>query len=303
MSGSNLAKFMEAQTPQPSNLLSVVPADSGVLMTGSINFTPEFKEGYVGFLKSMVNAGEAADQAMIEKLAAWAEEALEAFGGDFAVGMLSPTSDSLITEVISLKDAVKAKELVGQYPEILQMMSGMYEEMGLEFDMKLADTAEVKGGEIMNYAFNFNAEMIPDPQGQEVFKQLFGESLSLPIGFTEKYAVVGFGKDGQAQVSSVMEALDSGAEAAAKYSPAMFGFPDENNMFMYVSVPKILSWAQAKNLPDVPPFDVKEGPGLAMVGRFIESHFEGELYLPVEELLILKGISEQAQGMAQPPAE
>ncbi len=303
MADSTLAKFMAAQTPQTSQLMSVIPADSAIMMAGSLNFTPEFKEGYVGFLKAILGASEALDQATSDKLTTWAEGAFEAFGGDFAAGLLSPTSDSLMTEVVSVKDAAKARELVGQYPEILQMMSGMYEDMGFELSMKLADTTEVAGGEMMSYDFNFNADMIPDPEGQEVFTQLFGEKLSLPIGFTDKYVVAGFGKTGQSQVADVVKALGSGAKAAAKYSPEMFGFPEKNNMFMVLSVPKILSWAEANNLPDVPHFDAEEGPGLAMAARFVDSRLEGELYLPIEELLILKNISDQAQGMEQPSAE
>ena len=100
-----------------------------------------------------------------------------------------------------------------------------------------------------------------------------------------------------------METLDSGAETSAEYSPASFGLPEKNNFFMYLSVPKVLSWASAKNLPDGPPFEIVEGPGLGMAGRFVESHFEGELYLPVEELLAIKAIAEQAQPQAVPPAE
>ncbi|PIE32085.1 hypothetical protein CSA56_16610 [candidate division KSB3 bacterium] len=305
---SDLSAFMAAQMPKSSNVMGMIPGDSAVLMSGSINFTPEFKEGYMGFLKAAVGAGEVFDEATSEKIEVWVEKAFDAFGSDLAVGMLSPTSDSIVTEVLSLKDAAKAKELMAEYPEIFEMMTGQMmdeavEKIGLDIKMSLAESVETKGGEILSYDFNLGADVIPDPNGQEAFKQLLGEKLSLPIGFTDQYAIVGFGKGGQAQVASIMEVLDSGAKTAAAVSPAAFGLPEENNLFMFLSVPKILAWAKAKNVPGLPPFEVKEGPGVAMAGRFVESHFEGELYLPVEELLILKGISGQAKGAAAPPAQ
>jgi hypothetical protein len=98
-----------------------------------------------------------------------------------------------------------------------------------------------------------------------------------------------------------MELLDSGAEVAAQSTPAQFGLPEENNMFMYISVPKILSWAK-NYIPDVPPFEITEGPGFAMAGRFVESRFEGQLVLPIEEILAVKKISDQARAATQAPA-
>lgn len=300
---SDLGAFMEAQNPKKSALLEMLPSDSAVLMSASIEFTPEFQEGYLNFFEMMLGLDEEMDDATLETLLGLVESAFEAFGGDFAAGILSPTSDTLGIEVLSLKDAELAKEVVAQYPEMLNSMMGMYAEMDVDFEMSLAETAEVKGGEVMQYQFNFNADMIPDPEGQEVFKTLFGEELSLPIGFSGNYAVAGFGKEAMEQVSKVMETLDSGAEMSAEYTPAGFGLPEKNNLFVYLSVPRVLSWASAKNLPDVPPFDVVEGPGLGMTGRFVESHFEGELYLPIEEMLVLKQVAEQAQGQGAPPAE
>ena len=300
---SKLGAFMEAQSPKESALLEMIPSDSAVLMSGSIELTPEFQEAYLDFFEMMLGLNDEMDDETFDTLVELVGNAFEAFGGDFAAGMLSPTSDTLVTEVISLKDADLAREIVEQYPEMLSSMMGMYKEMGVDFEMTLGETTEVEGGEMMQYQFNFNADMIPDPEGQEVFKTLFGESLALPIGFTENYAVVGFGKDALQQVSEVMTAIDAGEEMSAEYTPANFDLPEKNNMFVYLSVPRILSWASAKNLPDVPSFEAIEGPGLGMTGRFVESHFEGELYLPIEEMLAIKQIAEQAQGQAAPPAE
>ncbi len=291
---TNLAKFMAAQKPKASALMGVIPSDSAVLMSGSIIMTPEFKTGYIEFLKAITAAAQttqAADAKAIESVSSWAQTALDAFGGDFAAGMLSPTSETLMTEVISVLDAAKAKDLVKQYPEMMKAMSGMYEQAGMKMEMTLGATDAVKSGEIFNYTFNAKADTITDPQEQEVFKALFGEEMSLPIGFTGDYAVIGFGKNAKGQVESVMDAVNSGAQGEVKQTPAMFGLPDANNLFMYISVPKIMAWA-AKNIPDVPAIEMAEGPGIAMGAQFVDSHLEGELFLPTEELLILKKLGD-----------
>ncbi|GAK52420.1 hypothetical protein U14_03671 [Candidatus Moduliflexus flocculans] len=308
---TNLAKFMAAQKPKTSDLMGVIPADSAILMSGSIMMTPEFKNGYVEFMKAITTAAQtaqAADAKTIETVATWAQAILNAFGGDFAAGALSPTSETMLTEVISVVDPAKAKELVKQYPEMMKAMSGLYEQAGLKMNMALAATDTVKSGEILNYTFNATADAIADPKEQEVFKTLFGEELSLPIGFTKGYAVMGFGKNAKSQVETVMNAVDSGAKGEVKQTPGMFGLSEEHNLFMYISVPKIMAWA-VKNIPDVPAVDMAEGPGIAAGARFVDGHMEGELFLPTEELLLLKKLGEQmeaaksAAGTEEPAAE
>lgn len=300
VSGSAMEKFMAAQTPQKSQLLGLISEDAAIIGSGTLNLTPEFIDGYVSFLNAMSSAGEAADQAAIENLATWARQLMEVFAGDFAIGGLSQNEDALFTQVYTVEDPEKAKELIAQYPEMMQKMMGMYEEMGIDMQMSLAGTTEVNGGEILNYTFNMNTDMIPDPEGQEVFNKLFGENIQMPAGFIDTYGVIGFGKNPQEQVKSIMETLDSGAEVAADYTPSMFDLPEENNMFVYLSIPKLMAWV-AKIAPDAPEFEMVESPGLGMTGRFVDSHFEGEMFLPIDEMLAAKKIGEQAQQ--QPPVQ
>ncbi|GAK60715.1 hypothetical protein U27_00613 [Candidatus Vecturithrix granuli] len=299
MSDSAMEKFMAAQTLQKSKLLGVISEDAAILGSGSINLTPEFVEGYVGFLKGISTVGEATDQAMVEKLATWAQQLMEVFAGDFAFGGLSQNEDSLFTQVFTVKDSDKVKQLIVQYPEMMQQMSAMYKDMGVDMQMSLAGTTEVKNGEILNYNFGMKADNIPDPEGQEVFNKLFGEDIQMPAGFIGQYGVIGFGKNPQDRVKSIMETLDAGADVAAKFTPSLFGLPEENNLFMYVSIPKIMAWV-AKIAPNAPQFEMIESPGLGMTGRFVQSHFEGEMFLPVDELLAAKKMGEQAQ---QVPAQ
>ena len=291
---TNFAKFIAAQSPKKSALLGAIPSDSAILMSGSINFTPEFIAGYMDFMKVMASVGQK-DPAAGEKVVAWTQAFLEALGSDFAAGILSPSSNSLVTEVFTVKDAAKAKELVQQYPDMIASMTGMYKEMGMDVKMTLADTAQVKSGEILNFNFNLDASKIPDPQGQEVFKTLFGDSLQIPIGLVGDYIVIGVGKDSATPVAGLMDTLKSGAETAAKYTPAMFGMPDDSNFFMYVSIPKFMDWA-SKNIPDTPKIEFPaDTPGIAMGMRFVDGHIENELFLPTAELLAIAKIGQQAQ--------
>ena len=300
VSGSAMEKFMTAQTPQKPQLLGVVSEEAAILGSGTVNFTPEFIDGYVNFVKVISSATETADQqAMVENVATWTRQLMEVFAGDFAFGALSQNEDALFTQIYTVKDSGKAKELVGQYPEMLQQMSGMYKNMGIDMQMTLTGTTEVNGGEILNYDFGMNADMIPDPEGQEVFNKLFGENIQMPAGFIGQYGVIGFGKNPLDRVKSIMETLDSGADVAAQYTPSLFGLPEENNIFVYLSIPKIMAWA-AKVFPDAPQIEMVEGPGMGMTGRFVDAHFEGEMFLPVDELLAVKTMGEQVQ---QPPVQ
>lgn len=299
VSESAFEKFMAAQTPQKPNLLGVISDDAAVIGSGTINLTPEFIEGYVNFMKGISAVGKATDQATVENVANWARQIMQVFAGDFAFGALGQSEDALFTQVYTVNDSEKAKELIGQYPEMLQQMTGMYQDMGIDMKMTLAGTTEVNGGEILNYDFGLKADMLPDPEGQEVFNKLFGENLQMPAGFIGEYGIFGFGKNPQDRVKSIMETLDSGADAAATYTPSMFDLPEENNMFVYLSIPKIMMWA-ATIAPDAPQFEMVESPGLGMTGRFVDAHFEGEMFLPIEEMLAAKTMGEQAQ---QPPAQ
>ncbi len=291
MSGSNMEKFLAAQTPKKSSLLGLMPPDGGIIGSASLTLTPEFIEGYLEFIKTMTAMSPEMDA---QKAVDMTRQYLEIFGGDAAFGGLSQAEESLFVEVLTVTDAAKAKQLTEENPEMLNTFLGMYKEMGVDLSLSLADKAEVTGGEILNYNFDMKAEMIPDPGAQEAFNKVFGENISMPVGFTGNYAVVGFGKNPRTQVEKLMGQLDSGAETAAQYTPSMFGLPEENNMFMYLSAPKILAWV-AKIAPDAPPFEIVEGPGLAMASRIVDNHVEAELFLPVEEIQAIQNMVMQAQ--------
>jgi hypothetical protein len=298
MSGSAMEKFMAVQAPKKSSLLGYIPADSAVLGSGSINLTPEFIDGYIGLFYTMSEFAEDSDKELIEKSAAWIKQTFELIDGNFAFGGLSQEESSLFAQIWGIKDQAQVKQLLEEYPEMMKSMTGLYESMGMDMTMELVDKAEVKGGEIYNYSMGMSADMIPDPEGREAFTAIFGDKISSSFGITKNYGVGGFGKAPRAQVEKLMEQVDSGAEVAAQFTPSMFGLPEENNMFVYLSIPKVMEWA-SKNVPDAPQYKAAESPGLGMAGRFVESHFEGELFLPVDEIMAIQAMGEELESLEE----
>jgi len=297
MEGSNVENFMAAQSPQKSPLLGIIPADSAVIASGSLNVTPKFKDWYIWVTKAISSSmAPGTDAAMTDKMIQMTGDALEVFGGDFAFGAFSQAEDSVVTEIFTLKDAPKAKQIVEQYPEVVNSMAGMYKSMGLDLDITLTGTETYKGGEILNFDFGLKADIIPDPEGQEAFKKILGDELTMPFGLIGNYAVLGVGKNARGQVQKIMELLDSGADVATEFTPTMFGLPEENNFFMYLSIPKFLKWA-AKYAPEAPPdFEIQESPGVGMTVRFVDAHIEGELFVPVAEIIAIRNLAPKVTG-------
>ncbi len=295
VSGTSLEQFMAAQTPTSSSLLGLMPGDAGILASGAIELTPKFIERYLEFTKVMMSATPEAD---VQKAMDLGRQYFEIFGGDFAFSGLSQSQESLFVQVMSVKDPAKAKQLIEEYPDMFNTMSNMYKSMGLDMSLSLADKTEVKGGELFTYQFDMDADMLPDPQAQEAFNKVFGENISVPMGFAGEYLVSGFGKNPGDVVKAIMETLDSGAETTAQVTPSQYGLPEENNVFMYLSVPKIMKWV-AQIAPEAPAFEIVEGPGIGMTSRFAESHVEGEMMLPVEEIQAIQEMIMQAQMQRQ----
>jgi hypothetical protein len=293
-----LAKFFAAQSPEKSDMLGFLPVDSALVSSGSINFTPEFIDGYAEFSKAIGSAASPEDVESAEKMAQFTKDAMMAFAGGFAAAAFSPSQESLVTEVLSLSDPGKMKSLIQQYPEMFQSFLGMYESMGLDLDLQVTEPEQYKGGEILTIDLGFAAEEISDPEGQEAFKSIFGDQLVVPMGFVGNYAVVGMGKDARGQVEKLVDAVEAGERGAVAMSPANFGLPEENNFFLGLSVPKILKWV-ATYAPDAPEFDIMDGPGIGIGARFTETHAEGELVVPLAEILAIKDVAPHLAGRVE----
>ncbi|PID57373.1 hypothetical protein CSB45_07560 [candidate division KSB3 bacterium] len=294
---SALAAFMEKQVPAKSELLGVFPSDSALLVSGSIEITPEFQKAYLSFVETLLTVNDTLDDDTVTKTLALLEKSFEAFGGDFAMASLSPTSESWLMEVISLKDADIAKEVFKAYPDMLSSFMGSYTDPEIDVQMRLGDTQTLESGEVMEYLLDLNTDKIADPEGQKIFDTLFGDTFVLPLGVTSDYAVAAFGDEKAVnQLSSIMEMLDSGKKIAAEHRPKQFGLPEKNNMFLYLSLPKILSWLAAKEFSGLPSFEVDavDSPGIGASWRFVKSHFEAEMFIPVDEILAIKTLIEQA---------
>jgi hypothetical protein len=303
LADSSLANFFAAQAPEKSDMLGFLPADSALVSSGFITFTPEFIDGYAEFSKAISAAASPDDVEGAERIAQYTREGMMAFAGGFAVSAFSSSEESLVTEIMSLSDPAKTKSLVQEYPEMFQSFLGMYQNMGLEFDLQVSEPEGYKDGEILTIDFGFGAEDIPDPEGQDAFKSMLGDQLTVPMGFAGNYAVVGVGKNARSQVEKLLDTVEAGERGAVTMTPADFGLPEENNFFLGMSLPKILKWV-ATYAPDAPEFDIVDGPGIGIGARFAESYAEGELVVPLAEILAIKAVAPHLAGRVEElPAE
>jgi hypothetical protein len=287
--GSAMANFFAAQAPAKSDLLGFLPADAAVVSSGVIAYTPEFIEGYANFSKAISLAASPEDAAGADRMAEYVKEMMLTTDGSFAFSMFSPSQTSLVSAVSGLTDPARYKAMLQQYPEMFQGLFGLYEDMGMEFDVQVTAPEAYKSGEILTMDFGFGADSIPDPEGQEVFKQIFGDQMAMEMGFVGNYAVISMGRDGRSQVEALLDAVASGQRGAVAMSPASFGLAEAHNFFLGISVPNILKW-MADYVPETPEFDVAAGPGLGMGAHFTGSHAIGELVVPLDEILAIKDV-------------
>jgi hypothetical protein len=303
MANSALAKFSAAQTPQKSELLGVIPADSALIGSGLFNFTPELIAEYADLTKKIGNLTPGANPGEIAKMAQWTASIAQSFGGEMAFGGFNSTGNALMTQVFSAKDAVAARQLVARYPEMAQTITNVYQNAGVEVKMQLAGTEPYKGGEIFNFNFGVKADTLTDPQEKEVFHKIFGSELTMPFGFTGKYGMFGLGREARTIVQQMMDTLSSQVPPVAKFTPAQFGLPEANNLFVYLSLPKLMAWA-AQYTPNAPKLVVRESPGIGMTAVFKPDQMAGEMFVPLAEVLAVKAMLAEAQpalpGAAQP---
>ena len=211
------------------------------------------------------------------------------------LSVFSQSEESLVTEIFTMQDPQKAKEIVEQYPETFNSLLGMYKSMGLDLNLQVSGKEQYKGGEILNIDLGLTADEIPDPEGQQAFRDILGDQLAVPLGFVGNYAVLGIGKNARSRVEALMDAVDAGSAGMGGASPAQFKLPEANNFFMVLSVPKMLKWL-AKYAPEAPPdFDILDSPGVGMSASFAGEHVAGELVVPLAEMLAIKDAVQKIQ--------
>ena len=220
-------------------------------------------------------------------------------------GLIDATEEIKLAERIKKGDKLALSMLIKSNLRFVISVAKQYQNMGLEFDLQVSEAEQYKGGEILTVDLGFGAENIPDPEGQEAFKSLLGDQLTVPMGFAGNYAVIGVGKNARNHVEGLLDAVEAGERGTLAMSPANLGLSEENNFFLGVSVPKILKWVSVY-APEAPEFDVIDGPGLGISASFTESHVVGELVVPLAEILAIKDVVqkvEAANKMEEPATE
>lgn len=301
---SGMANFFAAQMSQEAELAAFLPADAALVASGSIELTQEFIDGYAEFSKSISAAAAPGDAESAEKMAQYTRDMMLASIGDFAMSMFSQSDESMLTVVSTPADPAQYKSLLQQYPDVFKNFLGMYENMGVDFDMQVSEPEGYQGGEILTMDLGFTAEDIPDPEGQEMFKALLGDEFAIPIGFSGDYTVMAVGQNARSRVEGLIDAVAAGSGNAGAMTAASFGLPADASFFMGLSVPKILKWASLY-APEAPEnLDILDGPGLGMSASFSGSQAVGELVIPLAEMLAIKDVMMKVQGAAaQPPME
>jgi hypothetical protein len=299
INGSRMASFFAAQAPQKSPLLGAIPQDSAMIMSATLNPTPEVIDMYTDIMKLVTGVAPGTDPKTVERFTEWMKDYVNVFSGDFVFGGLNPPAENVMSYVYKVQDRAKAKQLMETYPDLLTPMMSFYKNMGMTFDIKIVKTQQYKGGDILVYKFNLDYGNLGDPKAQEFFTKFFGEDTLMPIGFIGEYMVVGIGKNAVGQVQKSMDLLSKGTIPPAKHTPSSFGFFEENNLFLYYSLPKLFAWASSFD-PKLPKIDIKDSPGIGISGRFVESHLEGELFIPVEEIVTIGDIMKKTGNVPQP---
>lgn len=283
---SNVANFINLQSPQKSSLLRFIPSDAGIIGSISLKVTPEIIQGYIDFLKIIYGATPDADPATIDRMTQWLTEFFKTFGEEFAFGLFSNEKPQMIY-IYNVQNLLKAKQLMEEYPQLLAPMMSFYKNIGTEFDVKISNKMSYNSGEIFVYNLNLKTEATANPEAQEAFTKLFGKEMSMPVGFIGQYSVMGFGPEALGEVQKLMDLLNSDARISAKHTPSLFGLPEENNIFLYFSIPRLVAWAASLD-PKVPNIKVQESPGIAMSSRFAESRIETEFFIPAKEISVFR---------------
>ncbi len=285
--GSNLANFISIQSPHRSSLLGFIPSDAGMIGNISIKVTPELIQGYVEFLKMIYEATPGVDPATIDHLSQWITEFFKAFGEEFAFGLSTADEKLRMVYLYNVQNPSKAKQLMEEYPQLLAPMMNFYKSTGTEFDVKISDKMNYHSGEILVYKMNLKTGATTDPEAQEAFTKLFGKEMVMPVGFIGQYSVMGFGSEALGEVQKLMDLLSSGAKISARHTPSLFGLPEENNIFLYFSIPRLVARAASLD-PKAPNIKVQESPGIALSSRFVESRIETEFFIPAKEISVFR---------------
>jgi hypothetical protein len=285
--GSNVANFINLQSPQKSSLLGFIPSDAGIIGSISLKVTPEIIQGYIDFLKIIYGATPGVDPGTIDHLSQWITEFFKAFGEELAFGLSTADEKPLMIYLYNVQNPPKARQLMEEYPQLLAPMMNFYKSTGTEFDVKISDKINYHSGEILIYKMNLKTGATTDPEAQEAFTKLFGKEMSMPVGFIGQYSVMGFGPEALGEVQKLMDLLNSSTKISAKHTPSLFGLPEENNIFLYFSIPRLVAWAASLD-PKVPNIKVQESPGIALSGRFAESRIETEFFIPAKEISVFR---------------
>lgn len=289
--------FIAVQKPQRLSMLKTLSPNTNahVLFSFAIDTStdPEWLESFYSMYPE-------ANSTLIRQLQ---DMGFTIFEGAGVAGLSDSEGESLIILIadnpVDESDALKQKMFLKQNPEearemVKEFISQMFltdmftaSSLNIEFDKETVEEIKFKDGYILNYYFGIKETIITLPSHQKNFEKFLGKGLFLQYGFIDKYAIVATGKKSLGHVKRIMTSLNNNSNIGAEHLLSKFEFPTENNIFAYISFPKILEWV-TKDRTDVQQVKSIESPGVGICGRFTDSTFETEIFVPIDEILAIR---------------
>ncbi len=297
---SNLATSLNLGQANAKPSLQNFSSDSGIIGTFNVRPTPELAKGYLDLLKGgFAMSGQDNNTAAFEEIEQFMNEFVSVWDGTAAFAAMVPGQKLLGTGSYGITDQAKATELLKRMVGMEKSFNSLSGDSGVTSKTELGNVEQYAGANLVDVK---TTTVSTSPEGEEALQALASTGLADISG---TYAVTS---------REVFTAMGEGAREAAKahvdgktansgqvVSPSDYGFADFNNIFIALSVPRMMKWMEQAGLGEtgMPPAPAaSEGkPGIALAltaagtGQF-------QLYLGANELATLAAMGEASEDDA-----
>ena len=269
---TSLASFVSQQQPGKMKYLGVLPADSAIAMSWNLDFSGTFTDFYMSVFEKMFLSMDEAyfSKEEKDKVISIAKKSLENIGkgGAFSVAFGSDGFD--LRGVYEIKSKALVTEGTQTVIDMMKkkMKAFMNEEEAKEFDIKFEEKTDTyKGYDIAKMSFSLPSQEMTDEE-KEMMKKMFGDEISVLIGYSDNLALVGFGPKAIEGLKAMIDGLATppgkSVLTSAGYKSATAGFPDDNLCVFYLSVGNMV-----KGIMGMMPED-EQDPNMGMMLRVVE---------------------------------
>lgn len=294
--GSGLSKFLNLGSGPAAPSLSAFHPESAILGTLSMKPGADFFKAYNDMMTMIFDAsGDPKAKAASEALAGFINDFAAVWDGTAAFAGMAPGQKGMMAGTYGITDAGRALDLIKRAPELQKSMSGLSAESGLETTATI-EAESVEGPvTFVDVALNNKAT---GPAGEESLKGMklmgMGEKIPTTYAVTARQIVYTMGSESRQAAKQIV----MGAGGGAAVSPKDYGFPDNPNFFMAMSVPRLMNWLAATGAaPDLPKnLPAAAGkPGLAMMATG-DGNGQLQLVMTAAEVKALMDLGNAAGG-------